>query len=786
MRHLNYIFRNLAKSKFVTTINIISLSVGLGAVMLISLYVINEMEYDRFHTDGDHIFRVAIKEYKENKFARESYIYSAPLAHDMHSDLPEIVAYNRISTVHSGYFYLDNEPYKIEDFIYADSTFFEFFSFQLLSGHPDEVLDAPFNVVLTQSLTNRLFGNRNPIGEVILLNNSTPYTITGVAADPPSNSHIQFSLLVSFSTRYKEPGNYMGWNGGHQYIHYVKTSHNTQIASLGSKFEPFMWKYLNSEYASLSLKDELILQPLSKLHLYHNHYSESLRRNLWVFSGIGVLLLAIALINFINLTIADSVRRIKNYSVLKIMGASRLVLTRILFTELSILIIISLVLALSLVTIIGPYFETLINKEININAILHWSQLLKGILLLVLIGSLTCILPVMFFTDIHPVHSLKRRFIPGKSRISGRDGLVVFQFFIAISLIISMLTISQQNKYLQDFDTGYEKDNVMVIPLTTENQQLKANLIKNELGGLDVVEIVSCASEVPNEGFTSNGYILEGSDSPEMIHVVDIDEDFINLMNIEVSAGENFSKEKLTDDDQYLVNETFIKMYGWENPLGRVINRSGKHRVIGVVKDFNFASLHSPIRPLILTNKPWEERYDFMMVRLASGPITTAISQIENKWKEVSQNEPFEFTFLDEAFDQVYRSETSFQKLIFTATLLTILISLAGLFALSLFAIQKRVKEIGIRKVNGAKEIEILTLLNKDFIKWVVIAFLIACPLAYYAMSLWLENFAYRVPINWWNFAIAGILAITIALLTVSWQSWRAATRNPVEALRNE
>ncbi len=786
MKTLKFIIRNLAKSKMITSINLTSLAVGLGAVGLIAIYVIHEVNYDKFHDDQGNIYRVAINEYRENQFERESYVYTSPLAQAMYQDLPGIESYVRISIPNTDYFYVQNEPFKIEDYIYTDSTFFTFFSFELLTGDPKEVLAAPFSIVLTKSVASRLFGSKNPLGELIHLNNKTPYTITGIVEDPPANSHIRFNMLVSFASRHKESGVYMGWNGGNQYTHYIKVTDNASIANLQAEFEPFMWKYLNADYAEYHLKDELVLQSFPKIHLNHNQYSSYLKRNLWIFSGIGLLLLAIALINFINLTIADSVRRVKNYSILKIVGASRTVLIKNIVTELTVLILIALGAACALILLIYPLFETLIGKEINLDIVFNWTTVGIGMLFLGLIILVACILPILFFTNLQPVHSLKKAVTPGKSRFGIRNGMVIFQFLISITLIISILTINQQNRFLLDFDTGYDKENVMVVPLSTANLQEKATLLKEELRDLPKVESISCSSEVPNSGFTSNGYLLEGSDSPEIINVVDVDEEFLNLMDVDLLLGENFSPDKSTDNDQYLVNESFIQVYGWQNPLGKTITRNGKHQIIGVVKDFNFASLHNQVKPLILTNQPWNNRYDYMMIKLAAGSLQEVIRNIESEWKEVSRNEPFEFSFLDEEFTQIYKSEASFQKLISIAAILTIIISLAGLFALSLFSIQRRIKEIGIRKVSGAKEWEIMSLLNKDFVKWVIIAYMVACPLAYLAMDRWLENFAYRISQDWKNFILAGILALIIALMTTSWQSWKAATTNPVNVLRTE
>lgn len=374
----------------------------------------------------------------------------------------------------------------------------------------------------------------------------------------------------------------------------------------------------------------------------------------------------------------------------------------------------------------------------------------------------------------------------GSSGMKLKNFLVVFQFVVSIFLIVAAVTSEKQLRYMQRFDTGYDRENVLVLPLNTNEMAQKSELLKQEIGKIPEVIEVSAVSQVPYNGLTRNGYFPEGRNTPEMVNVIDVDEDFLSLLKLSLTGGDNFSKDMATDDNAYLVNAAFVRKMGWASPIGKNVQRNGDHKIIGVVKDFNFASLRSTIQPLIITNRPESGSMNYLLVKSDGHNLPRTIKDIEAKWDGVSSKSLFEYRFLDQQFEQVYKAELSMQKLLQSFSVLAILIALMGLLGLSKSTISQRVKEIGIRKVNGATVKEVLLLLNKSYIILILIAFLIAVPLAWLAMQQWLQDFAYKTELSWWVFVFAGGVTILITLATVSWHSYRAATANPVDALRNE
>jgi len=785
MWNLKFAFKNLNKSINITLINILGFSLGLSVTLFLIQYLLNEYSYDSFHKDKEQIFRLAVKSYEKDKFADETFVYTSELGTALNEDFPDVKEYVTLSDAKSDIFYLNNSPVKIEDYIYTSTSFFNFFSFGLIVGDSKKVLEDPYSVVLTEKLANNLFGKLNPLGGQLILNNEI-YTVTGIAQDPPKNSDIRFNMLVSFSTRYKQKNVYMGWFGGNQYIHFIKLLPGTDVASFNEKMVPFMWKYINKDYESIGVKDELYLQPLSELHLHHNPDSASLRRSLLVFSLIAALLLVVVIINFINLFIAGSGKQIKTMGVIKIHGATKIKMIKYMLTELGILITASILIAILLARMFHHYFEQLAGKTIPLFNEAGFIFIILFVAITLIISLIAGLFPSLLISSVQPANILKKDFTIGKSRSGLKNGLIVFQFFISIFLIISTLTIIRQNNFAQHFDTGYEKKNVVILPLQSLESKQKSELLKSEFLKIRGVDKICRVSEVPFNGVTSNGYFPEGKTTPEMIHVIDVDEDFLSLFSIPLLQGDNFSDDLASDNNSYLINESFVKKMNWEDPVGKIIKRGSDHNVIGVVKDFNFASLRNRIEPLIITNVPDGGAFEYLLVKTGNKNIPAVIKGIENKWSELTPNSPFEYSFLDQKFEQVYKAELSIQKLLKSFSMLTIFIALLGLLGLSKFSIDSRIKEIGVRKVNGATVKEILLLLNENYIKLIILAFAVASPVAWFAIHKWLENFAYKTTLSWWIFALAGLLALGIALLTVSFQSWKAATRNPVEALRYE
>ena len=785
MWNIKFVLKSLKKSFSITFINIVGFSLGLCVTFFLIQYLLNEYSYDSFQKDKNRIYRVAVKSYQKNKFEDETYVYTSEMGAALKQDFPDVEEYATISYPKSDIFYCNNSPFKIEQYRYVSTGFFQLFSFNLKEGDPQKVLENPYSVVLTEKLAENLFGKQDPVGKQLVLDDEN-YTITGIASNPPKNTDVRFNMLVSFSTRYKQKNVFMGWNGGNQYIHYIKLIQGTNIAALSNKTDPFMWKYINKDYESVNIKDEIYFQPLPEIHLHHNADSAWLRTSMLVFSIIAIMLLIVVIINFINLFIANAGKQLKTMGLVKIHGASRSQTIKYLLTEIAVLIFVSILIALTLVSLFHPWFEQLAGKPVPTIAESDFSFFLLIVFIILIITLLSALFPSLFISSVQPSKIIKNNVVVGKSGKTLKNGLVVFQFFISILLIVATLSLQKQIRFMQRYNSGYDKENVLILPLQTSELRKKADLLKQEIAKISGVKSSCAVSEVPYDGLTSNGYFPEGKTTPEMINVIDVDEDFLSLLNISVTKGENFSQEMAKDDNAYLVNEALVRKMGWDDPIGKTIRRGGVHPVIGVVKDFNFASLRSSIQPLIITNKSWDGYFNYLLVKTSGNSITETIKGIAGKWENIAPNSLFEYSFLDLQFDQAYQIELSIQKLFQAFSILTILIALLGLLGLSKFSIDSRIKEIGVRKVNGATISEILMLLNKNYVALIVAAFGLAAPLSWFIMKKLLENFAYKTALSWWIFALAGLLALGIALLTVSFQSFKAAARNPVEALRYE
>jgi putative ABC transport system permease protein len=784
--YLKIAYRNLLKYKAYTLTNIIGLAVGIAATICILLYIQFELSYDNFHEKAGSIYRVSVVSKKEGKVEGDSPAFTPPIGPAMKKDFPEVENFVRLSTRRVAYLSSDERAFKIDGIRHADSTLSGIFSFEWLAGNPKQALANPYAIVLTPPIAERLFGNENPLNKVIKLDNRDSYQITGIIKAPPANSHIQFNALISFVTLYKDPNRFMDWDGGNQYITYVKLADNASPQAVESKFPDFMWGYINEKYAGISIRLEPYLQPLRDVHLYYDDGSNTLRTNLYIFAAVALLILFIACVNFVNLTTARATRRAKEVGVRKVLGAGRPNLVKQFLGESILLTLAAFCFAIFLVEIFSPLYQDLLGKPLQASLFANLKDMgwLLGMVLAV--GIVAGCYPAFYLASFQPAKTLKGAITAGKNRSKFRNALVVLQFAISIALITCTFLANRQLDFMKQKELGFDKDNIVVLPLVGDEAQSKYQSLKVELSKLPDVLAVTASSDVPYNGFTSNGYFPEGHKNPLMIHVVDVDGDFLQAFNLELVEGRNFSSEFATDKTAYLINETLAQMLSWDDSIGKTIVRNGKHQVIGVVKDFHFATLHDRIEPLIITSQPWLDRFENLSVKIKSTNVAETMGAIKRVWQQAAPFTPFDYWFLDEAFGRLYKSEQRFQEIFFYFSALAIFIALLGLLSLASFFTEQRTKEIGIRKVLGASAMSVVNLLSKDFLKLVVLANLIAWPFAYYFMNRWLQDFAYRVNIGWWVFAISGALALVVALITVSAQALKAALANPVEALRYE
>lgn len=784
--YLKVALRNLMRYKAYSLITILGLAVGIAGTLLILIYMHFEMSYDNFHRHVDSIYRISIVAKKEGKVEFDGPEFTPPIGPAMKEEFPEVENYTRISTARVAYFSFGERKMKVDEIHHADSTFFDVLSFELVAGNPRRALASPYSIVLTGGTAQRLFGAENPLGRSVQLDQQESYIVTGIVKQPPANSHLQFNALISFSTLYKDPHRFMDWNGGNQYITYVKLLDGTTPEAVHKKFPAFMWRHINAQLATIAVSFEPYLQPLRDIHLYYDPASDSLRTNLAIIGVVALLILLIACVNFVNLTTARATRRAKEVGVRKVFGASRRVLIRQFLGESLLLSALALLIAIFLVELVFPVYRNVVGEELVLAGVMNLQNF--GILfgLILIVGIVAGSYPAFYLSSFQAAETLRGTLPSGPAIGKGRSALVVLQFAISIALIVCTSVVMRQLHFTKTKELGFSKENILILPLVGEDAKTKSAMLKSAFLQLATVDGVAASSEIPRNGFTSNGYFPQGHDKPMMIHVIDVDEEFLKTYNIPLFRGRNFSTSLPTDKTAYLINETLANSLGWDDAIGKMITRNGTHQVIGVVKDFHFASLHSTIEPLIITQQPWLDQFDYLSVKVRSANISESLREIQEAWHRVIPASPFDYWFLDESFDQIYRSEQRFEQVFLAFSILSIVIALFGLLSLASFAAEQRTKEIGIRKVLGASVSGVTSLLSRDFVRLVLIANILGWPVAYYFMQRWLEDFAYRIDIEWWVFVSAGIATLLIALVTVSIQTLRVALANPVEALRYE
>lgn len=786
---INYIklaLRNFVKHKFHSFVNVLGLTIGITIVLLIVLFIRFEYSFDGFHNNADNLYRVNIASERNGEFRGESYVFVAPLAEAMYNDLPGINNYCRISTPRSSYLYSDNQPYKIAEIRFADSSFFNVFSFELVRGNSDECLTEPHSIVLSEKEALRIFGRKNAIGETLLLDNKSPYKVTGIVKDIPANSHIKFNALVSFSTLYNEPGHYMDWNGGNQYIHFVLLNKETTSNNIEAKMPEFMYKYINKDLEDIGIKLSAELHSFTDLHLKYNNYSANLNNNIAIFSVTAVLILLIACVNFINFSTAKSIKRAKEIGIRKALGAHRSKLIYQFLSETLLLTTAAVIISLILVELLLPGFRNLVGEQIPPLNLFDMTYLLCILIIIPVTGLLAGFYPAFHLTKFEAVKVLHGSAVSGRSKTTFRNALILVQYTVAVVLIIGTVFVIKQLKLIKEYNTGYNKDNILILNLSTEELQHKSILLKKQLLGLPEVNNVSAASDIPYKGFESNGYFPEGYTEPLMINVVHVDSDFFNTFDLRLTEGTNFPSTSAGTPSDYIVNEKFVSAMGWESALGKTVRRNGLHQIRGVVKDFNFASLYNSIKPLIITAQPYRGRFDYLAVKMNMANTSKTVEQIESIWNKAVPNNPFEYWFLNDAFNQVYKTEQKFKQGFGILASVAILISLLGLTGLISFTTEQRIKEIGIRKILGATGMDIIKSLTKTYLIILCFAVVAAWSISYYFVDIWLQQFAYKIDQSIWIYLLSGLAALLLSAISVTAVVTKSVNSNPVESLKYE
>ncbi len=814
----NYIkiaWRNLRKHKLYSIINIVGLSVGVACSLMIALYVMHELSYDQFHEKADNIYRLN----RDIKVGENFYHFAftpAPVASFMKEQIPEVKKAVRLRNVGS---FLVKRPEMSQSFketrlICADSGFFDLFSFQLVEGNPSQQLKAPNSIVLSQKMAGKYFKNESPLNKSLILDGEETYKVTGVFENMPENSHIQFDFLISMSTIQDQASN-NSWTSNNFYTYYeLRDDANVQnvLGKINQKSDAELAIVLNTMMNGKTLEEfkaeggtmDFFMQPLNDVYLQSDFNVDIGRMGnqnyVILFGLIAVFIIILASINFMNLSTARSANRGKEVGVRKVLGSYRSNLVGQFLTESILLSVFSFLVGLFLVMLLLPYFNELTDKQLVLPLA---SPAFIGLMLVssIAVGVLAGLYPSFYLSAFNPVETLKGKLSTGSGNSTVRSGLVVFQFFISILLIIGTVAIHKQLQFIQNRNIGFEKDQVILLndPYMLGD---KTKAFKEEIKMLPNVVSASYSGFIPVSGYnrSDNTYWPVGQDASDNnlvgIQMWRVDPDYVTTMGMKVIDGRDFNEEIASDSSGVILNERAFEMFGFKKGEDNAIQTNAfdesnnlieggfeQHKVLGVVEDFNFESMKENIGPVALFIG---RSTSSLVIKLQSDEIASSLDNIEAKWNEFDSSLPFSYTFLDEEFANMYKAELKLAQVFSIFAGLAIFIGCLGLFALASFMAEQRAKEIGIRKVLGASVNGIVLLLSKQFSRLVVFAFLLAVPLAWWGISTWLEGYNYRINISWELFAIAGISAFAIAWLTVAYHSIRAAISNPVNSLKNE
>ena len=774
--------------------------------MLILLLIQHELSYDLHHQDLDRLYRVAGESGMPDGDITRSAATPPPIAWNMKKDFPEIEQVTRILgqfwTSKDIFSYGDNQFFETRGY-YADSTFFQMFSYNFLHGDPNTALNEPNSMVISQKIAQKLFRETNPLGKTIKITNNSgenSYKITGVLSDQQQNSHINVNYLMSFNTK-GGMAEYAYTNDewlGNNFLHtYIKLKPNTSAAQLEEKFPDFVKFHAGERIEESGRTKAFFLQAVKDIHIYSNLNAEisinSSINYIYILSAISFLVLLIACINFMNLSTARSGKRAKEVGLRKVLGAYKSQLVKQFLGESMLITVLAFVIAMALVEISLPLFENLVNQELNESLFTQPLYLIYLLGLTVFTGFLAGCYPAFYLSAFQPVKVLKGKL--GNRYAAGflRKGLVVFQFSIAIALIAGAILIVQQLHFIQNKDLGFRKDQKLIIPLHTQKVQQDYEILKNKYLQNPKVTSFTGSTTYPGKPVFHDWifHVLGKNEKDGIVMKMNFaDYDFLKTTGIQLLKGRFFSDQFGAEEDKVVVNETALKNFGLslDEAIGTKIkaqNDDETLEVIGVVKDFNYSSLHSPIEPYIFVVSE-EINFPYVLMSFNTHDISGFLNEVKNTWDTTIQNIPFEYSFLDQELVMLYEAEQKFAWVIQTFTGIAILITCLGLFGLASFITEQRQKEIGIRKVLGASALNVVQLVSKDFMILIVIASVIAFPLAYYFMNLWLQDFNYRISINGLVFLISALIAVIIAMITISSMAYRAAILNPVEVLKDE
>ena len=773
-----------------TLINLAGLTIGLTVCFLIFMWVSDELSYDKFHTKSERTYRVLWEaKYGDNEWKIP--LIPVPVAPTLQQEFPEVEGYTQF--VQGGFNVKKEDDFVREDRVfYVDEGFFDVFSVEFADGNTQTALETPESVVLTEEMAAKYFPNQNPIGKTIERNDGNLYRVTGIVKEFPEQAHFHFDFLASsesleFIERRKDQ-----WGSATLYS-YISLRPDADVAALEAKWQNYVKDNItDAEFRASGNYSRFPLQPLEEIHLQSNLEYE-LEANgklsyVYLFSVIAFIILILACINFVNLSTARSLMRAREVGVRKVLGSRRGQIIRQFFAESFLYVLISVVGAAILARAVLPTFNNLAGKEMQLN-------FLSDPMILAVLAGLTVVVtllagsfPALFLSSFSPATVLKGEVIKSGGTDWLRKGLVVAQFCISTGLIVGTLVVMQQLQFLQHQNLGFDKEHVIVIDRAQALGDQYLTFL-NQLASIPTVEKTAAAQNLPSKTHDSTIFRPEQPANYEetSLPYAFVDENYVDVLKLNVLEGRNFSMDFASDSSAFIINEAAAEKLGWENPIGRELDFANgyvKGPVIGVVEDYHFQSLHHEVEPMILIMA--QGNLPYITVRVRPGDLAENVSAIGALWKQFLPDSPFQYSFLDEDYQQLYENEQRMSTVFMIFAVLAIIIACLGLFGLAAYVAERRTKEIGIRKVLGASVPNIIAMLSKDFLVLVLVAALIAFPLAWWGMSNWLENFAYRTDLSWWIFVIAGLVMIAIALLIVASQAIKAAFTNPIEALRDE
>jgi putative ABC transport system permease protein len=805
--YLRVALRNLKNNKSYSSINIVGLAVGIACCTAIMLFVKDELSYDRFNEFADRIVRPR-QLGRINGHDMNMALSPVAMGPAVYHDLPDVVAYTRLIKSGSTVVRYKDKTFSEEKFFGADSTIFDVFTFPFMAGNPKTALTQPNAVVITESIAHKYFGNENPIGKILNTGKKDNVVVTGVIKDIPQNSHLHPDFMASLTTL--QDSRNPTWLSNNYYT-YLLLREGVNLVEFQKKLDEEVIKYASPQLKAIigiSLEQlraagsryGYVLQPLTSIHL-NSHLDYEVEANgdivyVYIFSAIAIAILLIACINFINLATARSEKRAKEVGIRKTLGSTRSSLVGQFMSESILMSVVAVVVAVGIVELLLPLFNVIANKTMRLNLFSNPLSIPVLVCFAVMVGSIAGIYPAFYLSSFHPIDVLKSGVRKRGRKSLLRDGLVIFQFAVSISLFVGTFIIFAQLRYVQTKDLGFDKEETIVIrrtnDLSNQFQSFEDELRTNK----GIVNLTNSDAIPGNQGGDNACRLEDTTESQyEDIQQMFCDDDFAKTYKLGMAVGRFFSKEHPSDSAAVVVNEEVEKSFNVKQLVGKHLVYPGngprgtdlKVEIVGVIKDFNYRSLHEPIRPLAIRLFPKRSFIgQFVTVRLVAGDHLSTLAFMESVWKKYLGDEEFSCNFLDDNLRQLYATDQRTSEIAGAFSVLAIFIACLGLLGLATFVTEQRTKEIGIRKVLGASVAEIVVLLSKEFVKWVLVANVVAWPLAYYIMNNWLKNFAYRINISVGVFVASGVLALFIALLTVSLHAIRAATANPVESLRYE